>query len=93
MTISRRKKSVSAPKRAPGAIAPNHQRPVGDLAAGPATLPQGYASWLAEVKARVQAAQQRASLLGSRGKEDLHRESSTFIRARTVSISMPSPGL
>ncbi|MDX2054770.1 MAG: PDDEXK nuclease domain-containing protein [Polyangiaceae bacterium] len=42
--------------------APIHQQPVGESAAGLVTRPKGYAGWLAEVKARVQAAQQRAAL-------------------------------
>lgn len=45
-----------------GAPARNRQQAVDELAPGLARRPEGYAEWLADVKARVHAAQQRAAL-------------------------------
>jgi predicted nuclease of restriction endonuclease-like (RecB) superfamily len=60
---TRAKKAASQKKGATvqSPLAQNRQRTVGELTdLGP--RPKGYAAWLADVKARVQAAQQRAAL-------------------------------
>lgn len=63
MTTSRRKKPASKKREiAQGTLAPIRQQPVDELAPGLAARPEGYADWLADVKARVHAAQQRAAL-------------------------------
>jgi hypothetical protein len=55
----RRKPAKVGAKKAPPSITRTSSRPV-------ATAPTGYAEWLADVKARVHAAQQRAALAVNR---------------------------
>lgn len=61
-------KKRASKKRAPGRapLVPLRQRPVDALTVGLAQRPEGYAEWLADVKARVHAAQQRAALAVSK---------------------------
>lgn len=62
MTTSRGKKPASKPKMVPRAFASSRRQIVDDLPAPLNLRPEGYAEWLSELKARVQAAQQRAAL-------------------------------